>query len=336
MTFRTIILAAVTTAAAAASAAVYLATAPSNAPAGESSDQGAPASSSARREQDLVVVCVGPDRIVRGTLPSGECPAGHKEESLEPPEEEECPLCPPTDGPEPEKTDDTALNDLERRIRALENAPYFEVVNDSEQPVFRVGPDGVSVFNRSGVAVAAFGVSQYGGYFTASSGSALLQATMSASGTKAGVQIVEDDLVRLSAMAGEEGGSSLQIPSANGVIAGMGASKVGSGALLIGGLDGRLKASLTVPDGRGLLQLGTGNNGGQLSLLEQGIGGGMFQIDNNQGKAAIKMGHLNHRYGIVLAGPNLGFPLVPKSGLPGSYFMGCGSQSPPACVPNVP
>ena len=62
----------------------------------------------------------------------------------------------------------------------------------------------------------------------------------------------------------------------------------------------------------------------------------MFQIDNAQGNAAIKMGHLDNRYGIVLAGPTLGLPLVPKSGLPGSYFMGCGSQAPPACMPNVP
>ena len=29
------------------------------------------------------------------------------------------------------------------------------------------------------------------------------------------------------------------------------------------------------------------------------------------------------RYGAVLAGPTLGFPYVPASGLPGSYFLGC-------------
>ncbi len=337
MTFRTMIVAAVTTTAAAASAAVYLATAPSNgAPAAAPSDQGALASPGAPAEQDVLEVCVGADQIVRAMLPQGECPPGHRRESLRPPEEEECPLCPPSDKPEPDTTDNAALNDLERRLRALENAPYFEVVNDNEQPVFRVGPKGVSVFNRTGVAVAAFGTSQDGGYFTASSGTALIKASLVASSTKAGLQIVEDGLVRLSADAGEDGGASLRFPSANGVIAGIGASKVGSGALLVGGLDGRLKASLTVPGGRSLLQLSSSDQGGQLSLLEQGIGGGMFQIDNAQGNAAIKMGHLANRYGIVLAGPTLGFPLVPKSGLPGSYFMGCGSQAPPACVPAVP
>ncbi len=323
-----------TTAAAAASAAVWLAVAPQHtAPGAAPSNQSAIASPA---EDDLVEVCVGADQIVRALLPQGGCPPGHRKESLRPPEEEECPLCPPSDKPEPDSTANEALNDLERRLRALENAPYFEVVNDNEQPVFRVGPTGVSVFNKSGVAVAAFGTSQDGGYFTASSGTALIKASLVASGTRTGLQIVEDGLVRLSALAGEESGPSLLIPSANGVIAGIGASKVGSGAVLIGGLDGRLKASLTVPGGRGLLQLSSTEKGGQLSLLEQNIGGGMFQIDNAQGNAAIKMGHLGNRYGIVLAGPNLGFPLVPKSGLPGSYFMGCGSQAPPACVPAVP
>jgi hypothetical protein len=47
------------------------------------------------------------------------------------------------------------------------------------------------------------------------------------------------------------------------------------------------------------------------------------------------MGHNGNRYGIVLAGPVLGLPLVPRSALPGSYFMGCASGDKPACVPSV-
>ena len=336
MTVRTLIGAAATTTAA-ASAAVWFAVAPQNAPpTAPSSGQVERASPAAPGVQDEVVVCIGGDDIIRAPLPEGECPPGHREVSLRPPEEEDCPLCPPADGEKPDLSNNEPLNDLERRLRALENAPYFEVINDSEQPVFRVGPDGVRVFNRTGVAVAGFGAAQDGGYFTASSGSALLEASLVANGTKAGVQIVEDDIVRLSALAGESSPPSVLVPSANGVIAGIGASTAGSGALLLGGLDGRLKASLSIPGGRGQLQLRSGDEGGQVSMLEQSIGGGMFQIDNAKGMAAIKMGHLNNRYGIVLAGPNLGFPLIPKSGLPGSYFMGCGSQARPACMPVVP
>jgi hypothetical protein len=336
MTVRTMIGAALATTAA-GSAAVWMAVAPQNAPSGAApSGQGAVAAPAVAGIQDVVDVCIGGDDIIRAPLPSGACPPGHREVSLRPPEEEDCPLCPKADGEPPDLSNNEKLNDLERRLRKLENAPYFEVINDSEQTVFRVGPDGVSLFNRTGVAVAGFGATQNGGYFTASSGSALLKASMVATGTEAGVQIVEDDLVRLSALAGEGKPPSLQMPSANGVIAGIGASTVGSGALLLGERDGRLKASLSFPNGRGQLQLNSGENGGQVSMLEQAIGGGMFQIDNDKGSAAVKMGNLNNRYGIVLAGPNLGFPLVPKSGLPGSYFMGCGGQAPPACMPNVP
>jgi hypothetical protein len=39
------------------------------------------------------------------------------------------------------------------------------------------------------------------------------------------------------------------------------------------------------------------------------------------------MGGVNNRYGLVVAVPTLGLPLIPKSALPGSYFMGCGSQA---------
>ena len=49
--------------------------------------------------------------------------------------------------------------------------------------------------------------------------------------------------------------------------------------------------------------------------MEQGIGGGMLQIDSKDG-AIVKMGHVGNRYGIVMAGPRPGLPLVPKSGLP--------------------
>jgi hypothetical protein len=37
----------------------------------------------------------------------------------------------------------------------------------------------------------------------------------------------------------------------------------------------------------------------------------------------VKFGVNQDRYGVVLAGPVSGFPLVPGSGLPGSYFLGC-------------
>ena len=40
----------------------------------------------------------------------------------------------------------------------------------------------------------------------------------------------------------------------------------------------------------------------------------------------VKMGVAQDRYGIVLTGPKAGFPLIPGSGLPGSYIMGCAGK----------
>ena len=42
------------------------------------------------------------------------------------------------------------------------------------------------------------------------------------------------------------------------------------------------------------------------------------------------MGTNGNRYGVVMALPQ-GLPYVPKSGLPGSYMLGCAPG--PACVP---
>lgn len=340
MTLRTIVVAGVSTTAAvaAASTAVWLAVAPQSAATGGAGAAPPPpaASPPPGGSRTVVVVCVGADQIVRSPRPQGGCPSGQRKVDLRP-EEEMCQLCPPFDERrEPDSSDNEALNDLERRIRALENGPYFEVVNDNEQPIFRVGPGGVRIFNQSGVAVAAFGSSESGGYFTASSGTALMESSIAASGTTAGVRMVEDGLVRLELSAREGGGAALRVPSGDGLIAGLGASVSGPGTLLLGTLDGQVKSSLTVPDGRGMVSVNQDLNGGGASLLEARIGGGMFEIADAKGQSAIKMGHVDHRYGIVLAGPVLGLPLVPRSGLPGSYFMGCGSQAPPACMPVAP
>ena len=276
-----------------------------------------------------VVLCVTPDRVLHKPATANTCPAGQTLISLE--LEDECPLCPPDKKPE-DSSADPALRELERRITALEHAPYFEVVNKNEVPVFVVSRDGVRVFDKAGVPKAAFGSSAGGGYFTVTSG--LADASISATSTTGGLQFVEDGLTRLTLSGNDSGGSSFRVPSGNGVIAGLGASKDGPGTVLIGTLDGRVKHAISIPDDRATVQV-EGENGAAISLMEQGIGGGMLQIDSKDG-AIVKMGHVGNRYGIVMTGPRPGMALVPKSGLPGSFFLGCGSSSPPACTPIVP
>lgn len=303
----------------------------SAAPAAAPSGQSAPAAAAAAPAgaMDVVVLCVAPDRVLNKPASAKSCPPGHFLISLEP--EDPCPLCPPDDKP-PDLSDDPALKDLEKRIDALENAPYFEVVDDDERPVFTVSEDGVRVYDKAGVPKVAVGNSGGGGYLTVTSGFA--DASMTATATTGGMRFIEDGLTRLVLSGNDSGGSSLLMPSDKGVIAGIGASKDGPGTLLIGTLNGRVKATLSVPGGRAMVQV-TGENDAQISMMEQGIGGGMLQLDSRDG-AIVKMGHVDNRYGIVMAGPRPGMPLVPKSGLPGGFFLGCGGSAPPACTPIVP
>ena len=316
--------------AAAASAGVYYLSAQNGAPAPAGSEPaGLAQSSGPAPDQDVVIVCAGGDDILQAPLPQGGCAPGQRTISLL--RESDCPLCPP-DESDADTSDDPALKDLEKRVHALEHAPYFEVVNDREEPIFVVSQDGVRVFGKGGIPRAAFGSTSGGGYFTVSNG--FSEASMTATSTTGGLQFVEDGLTRLIASGSDSSGGSLRIPSGNGVVAGIGVSKDGPGTLLIGTLAGQVRATFSVPGDRAMVQVQGVNDAG-ISMMEQGSGGGMLQIDSRDG-AIVKMGNVNNAYGIVMTGPRPGLPLVPKSGLPGSYFMGCKSDQRPACTPVVP
>ncbi len=60
-----------------------------------------------------------------------------------------------------------------------------------------------------------------------------------------------------------------------------------------------------------------------LAITEGATGGGLLAMGDATSEPMVKFGVAQDRYGIVLAGPVSGFPLVPGSGLPGSYFLGC-------------
>jgi hypothetical protein len=316
--------------AAAASAGVYYLSAQNTAAAPTGAGAAAPVQSSAPTpDQEVVIVCAGGDDVLQAPLPQGGCAPGQRTISLL--RENECPLCPP-DESAADTSDDPAVKDLEKRVHALEHAPYFEVVDDDEKPIFVVSQDGVRVFSKGGIPRAAFGSIAGGGYFTVSNGFA--EASVTATSTTGGVQFVEDGLTRLIASGSDSGGASLRIPSGNGVVAGIGVSKDGPGTLLIGTLAGQVRATFSVPGERAMVQIQGVNDAG-ISMMQQGTGGGMLQIDSKDG-AVVKMGNVNNAYGIVMTGPRPGLPLVPKSGLPGSYFMGCKSDQRPACTPVVP
>ena len=335
MTLRTMIVAASSTAVAGTAAAWWTVSSQNAGNVAEKEGR-PPAETQPAPTSDLTVVCVGPDRILRSPSADGECPPDHTELPLENDESALCEVCDPFREPPATPSRSRELDALERRLSNLENTPYFEVVDRRQSPIFRVGPGGVRVFNRQGALVAAIGTSEAGGFFTALSTSTPTAALIGATGTTAGLRVGESGLLRLDLTA-KDPRVSLRFPSAVGLIAGLGESNAGTGTLMLGTLPGRVKVTFSVPDGRALLDVIKNDNRlGGIALAEAKIGGGMLDLGEPGGQSAVRMGHNGHRYGIVLAGPVLGLPLVPKSGLPGSYFMGCASGERPACVPDMP
>jgi len=128
---------------------------------------------------------------------------------------------------------------------------------------------------------------------------------------------------------------SLRVPPASGdaakAVAAIGESKAQSGLVLIGDAQGSRKASITIADGKGILSLYNGDDKPILTFGEAiGNAGGSLVIGDVNSEPKVKMGSNGERYGAVLALP-VGVPYVPRSGLPGSYFLGCAGGR--ACVP---
>jgi hypothetical protein len=338
---------ATTTAAAAAAAGAYIVINSQNAgPTTKSNEttesrpaNSEPANGIPEEGPDELTLCVGDDRILR--VPPGfgkECPSDQRELLLAWDSDPRlCELCDPLkDSPPSEpKSDNAAVNDLEDRIRDLERTSYFEVINQKEQPILQVKPGGVRIFNPQQRAVAFVGTPDEGGYFTARS-PAGTDASLAASGDNSGVLIGDTGSNRIELGERSKGPYALRFPSGKGLIAGIGESRAGTGAMLVGTLPGVTQATFLVSDGRGMISLTKDGGKGGLVLTEVATGGGLLDIANAAGDSAVKMGNVGQRYGIVMAGPVPGLPYVPRSGLPGSYFMGCASGEKPACTPAVP
>jgi hypothetical protein len=274
------------------------------------------------------VVCVGQDTVLRVVGAGKSCPSGQDRLDLAEAEEE----LPEWDdaGPEELANRDTPKYDtvaeLERRTSDLEKRALFEVVDKAGRPIFRVAPGTVLVYNSGQVAVAAIRATEDGGYFVGRSTDGLA-VSVGASGVRSGVRISERGVTRSSLGKQEYGNYALTFPSpASGNIAAIGESRAGTGALVVGDFGGTILASMTGSDGKG--NVGVSNRSGApvLSLTEGATRGGLLSIGDAASEPMVKMGVSQDRYGIVLTGPRAGFPLIPGSGLPGSYIMGCAGK----------
>jgi hypothetical protein len=279
-----------------------------------------------------VNVCVGADSVLRSPE-SGICPNGSTRIALSGPDikkpepaDENDPLG-PTKKPGESGSDQLAA--LERRISNLEKSSLFEVVNKKGDLIFSVAPGRVQVYNEN-KAVAAILATSEGGQFVGRSADGSLSAFVGSYGERAGLRLTEGGLPRLELLRQVAGNYSFKIPSGDGVIAGIGESKAGTGALVVGDKGGRAKASMSINDGKGAVSIFNGAGSGVASLTESVNGGGLLVLTDANSYAVVKMGTNYNRYGVVMTFPP-GFPYVPRSGLPGSYFMGCAAG--PSCVP---
>jgi hypothetical protein len=132
------------------------------------------------------------------------------------------------------------------------------------------------------------------------------------------------------------GNYAFKIPSAFGPVAGIGQSKAGSGVVVVGNNGGQTKALMGVDGSQGVFNVYNSGSNPVATLRESGsgTGSGLLALGDASGSMVVKMGtNVDNRYGVVLALP-LGFPYVPRSGLPGSYFLGCvASPGGRACLP---
>lgn len=245
------------------------------------------------------------------------------------------------------------LADVERRISKLETDPPFLIIDKQDKPVFSiysgyVRPSGVianmaTLYDAGGRASASMAAASDGGFFEAYSSDAQLSTYLqTGSETLARLSIFENGnkghlfLGESEAEEGKAANYALKFPAQSGadkLIAGIGESKQqGSGVLIIGNAEGQRVASLSVGEGnKGMVTVFKGGNA--IAALSEAVGNksGSLVLGDASGAPTVKMGAKDDRYGVVLTFP-LGLPYVPKSGLPGSYMLGC-SGGGKVCVP---
>lgn len=268
------------------------------------------------------IVCAGADRVLR-VAADGVCRASEKVVPLGVPGassagQDDNPWPPPPESDRPDPT-----RDLNARLDKIEKWTLLQVVNRAGRILFSVAPGGVSLFNADEAVVVAMRTNDQGGYLWTKSGDYQRTAYIGAMDTHIGLLIKERDLTRLQLGRRAAGNYSLMLPSAAGPVAAIGESKAGNGALILGDPAGHSKAALNAADNKGNVPIFS-KKGEGIAFLTQGEQlGGLFAIGNALGDTFVKMGVKENRYGVVMAGPRAGFPYVPASGLPGSYFLGC-------------
>ena len=284
-----------------------------------------------------VIVCIGTDSLMRSPE-SGNCPDTSTPITLAGPDlknidaiDEDDPLGPTNPNA---RTLSPAIAELERRIEDLERGPVFEVVTREGEVIFRIAPEQVQLFYGSETPVAEMLAMPDGGLLRARAADDARSAVMGAYGAYAGLRLADGGISRLDLLRRAGGNYSFVIPKGRGYVAGIGESSAGTGALSIGNDAGQAKAVMSVDGGVGAVTVYNHSSNPVATIREGVSGAGLMALGNSSGSMLVKLGTNNDdRYGVVLALP-LGLPYVPRSGLPGSYMLGCAANpSGRVCLP---
>lgn len=286
-----------------------------------------------------LLVCIGQDSVLRAAPAGLPCPSGQlslplgtvSKSHAGPPRPMKV-LDLDDDSPKPPDphlgtpTQSDQLAQLESRIRNLRRSALFVVLNKQGKRLLAVLPEGVVVYNGNETAVAAVRPTADGGFFRALSVDGKLAAAVGVSEWRAGVWLRENDasVVELGRQpAGNYGFRVTSTSPGDPPIAGIGESAGGTGVLLVSTASGQPKALMSLLDATGALSI-EGARGGNIATLKQSeLGPGLLALSDDSGQVCVKMAVKDNRYGAVGTGPRAGFPYVPASGLPGSYFLGC-------------
>jgi hypothetical protein len=223
------------------------------------------------------------------------------------------------------------LAQLKSRLDRLQRSPLLTVV-DRGVAIFTISPGRVAVHSTGGTPLAEMRATDEGGFLVGRSAAGELATFLGASGTNAGLRLIEGDVLRTDLGKQDAGNYSLRVTSSDeGLVAGLGESQAGSGAILVADRQSRVRASMTVVDGRGVFSINSAGGSGLVSLRASEAGAGLLSIGNTGGAEAVKMTVNGDRYGVALAGPQVGPPLMMGSGLPGSSIIGCSGGG--ACRP---
>ena len=269
------------------------------------------------------VACAGADRVLR-VYSAAACPPGETRVALQ--------LGgPSSDSGRAGNVTQGSIGDLDRRVTALEDSATFAVVSDAGKPIFSVGRGGVRVFNSAGTDVADLVASSEGGAITTRSSYARLTATLKAEDSGTGFEVSDGGVPYLDLGRRPSGNHSLIIRNKTGAqMAAIGESRAGTGGLQVRDASGNLAVSIGVAEGKGRIVIDNAA-GTSVAALRQGLAGGVLEMASSLGDPVVKMGTKSGFYGVVLTGPAAGCPYVPRSGLPGSYMLGCAGG--PACGP---